>query len=85
LDVKDLEIAISGSCDMTLRGNADDQDIAISGSGDVNAAALKGATAEVAISGSGDVKLGVYWKGKDSCFRIWHRDKRLRLYLILSS
>lgn len=64
LDVKDLEIAISGSCDMTLRGNADDQDIAISGSGDVNAAALKGATAEVAISGSGDVKLGVTGKVK---------------------
>ncbi len=64
LDVKDLDIAISGSCDMTLRGKADDQEIAISGSGDVNAAALKGATAEVAISGSGDVKLGVSGKVK---------------------
>lgn len=58
-DVKDLDIAISGSSDMTLSGNADSQDIAISGSGDVDAAALKGSTAEVAISGSGDVRLGV--------------------------
>lgn len=58
-DVKELEIAISGSSDMTLKGRADEQEIAISGSGDVNAAELKGKSAEVAISGSGDVKLGV--------------------------
>lgn len=64
LDVKDLDIAISGSCDMTLRGNADAQEIAISGSGDVDASDLKGSAAEVAISGSGDVRLGVSGKVK---------------------
>lgn len=58
-DVRDLDIAISGSSDMTLKGRADEQEIAISGSGDVNAAELKGKSAEVAISGSGDVKLSV--------------------------
>jgi len=58
-DVSDLDIAISGSSDMTLKGRADEQEIAISGSGDVNAAELKGKSAEVAISGSGDVKLSV--------------------------
>ncbi|MFN0213568.1 MAG: head GIN domain-containing protein [Saprospiraceae bacterium] len=66
LYVKDLDIAISGSCDMTLKGNADAQEIAISGSGDVNATDLKGSTAEVAISGSGDVRLGVSGKIKSA-------------------
>jgi len=64
LDVKELDIAISGRSDITLSGKADMQDIAISGSGDVNASALKGSTAEVAISGSGDVRLGVSGKIK---------------------
>ncbi|GAB4496503.1 MAG: hypothetical protein OHK0019_28310 [Saprospiraceae bacterium] len=59
LDVRDLDIAISGSSDMTLKGRADEQEIAISGSGDVDAAELKGKSAEVAISGSGDMKLSV--------------------------
>lgn len=58
-DVKDLDIAISGSSDMMLKGRADKQEIAISGSGDVNASQLKGKEAAVAISGSGDVKLSV--------------------------
>lgn len=65
-DVKDLDIAISGSSDMTLKGRADEQEIAISGSGDVNASELKGNSAEVAISGSGDVKLGVNGSVKSS-------------------
>ena len=58
-DVKDLRVAISGSSDMTLKGKATKQEIAISGSGDILASDLKGSEAEVAISGSGDVKLGV--------------------------
>lgn len=58
-DVSDLEINISGSCDMTLKGTADKQQYAISGSGDVDASALKGSSADVAISGSGDVMLNV--------------------------
>lgn len=64
LEVKDLDVAISGSSDMTLSGNADTQEIAISGSGNVNARALKGTSADVAISGSGDVRLGVSGKVK---------------------
>jgi predicted ATPase len=58
-EVKKLEARISGSADMTLSGNADEQKYAISGSGDINAAALKGKSAEVSISGSGDVDLNV--------------------------
>lgn len=58
-DVGDLDINISGSCDMTLKGIADKQEYAISGSGDVDASALKGNSADVAISGSGDVSLNV--------------------------
>lgn len=58
-DVKDLSIAISGSSDMVLKGNATNQKIKISGSGDILASELKGDQAEVAISGSGNVKLGV--------------------------
>ncbi|HOY08318.1 MAG TPA: DUF2807 domain-containing protein, partial [Saprospiraceae bacterium] len=45
--------------DMTLRGMATKQEIAISGSGNIHAGDLKGHEAEVAISGSGDVELGV--------------------------
>lgn len=58
-NVADLRINISGSSDMDLRGVADDQMYAISGSGDVDAHNLKGKTASVAISGSGDVDLNV--------------------------
>lgn len=58
-DVKKLEVHISGSADMTLTGSADQQDYAISGSGDINASKLKGKSAEVSISGSGDVDLNV--------------------------
>lgn len=63
-DVRTLEVAISGSSDLTLQGKADHQKIAISGSGDVNASKLSGDTADVAISGSGNVKLGVSGKVK---------------------
>ncbi len=58
-EVKKLEVHISGSADMTLTGSADQQDYAISGSGDINASKLKGKSAEVSISGSGDVDLNV--------------------------
>ena len=58
-EVKKLEVRISGSSDMTLTGSADEQDYAISGSGDINASKLKGKSAEVSISGSGDVDLNV--------------------------
>ncbi len=63
-EVNDFEIRISGSSDMTLSGKADDQHITISGSGDVDAAKLRGKTAEVTISGSGDVDLNVSGKVK---------------------
>jgi hypothetical protein len=65
-DVKDLDVAISGSSDMTLKGSADEQEFSISGSGDVDATALKGSSAEVSISGSGDVKLNVSGKVKSA-------------------
>lgn len=58
-EVKKLDARISGSADMTLSGNADVQAYAISGSGDINASALKGKSAEVSISGSGDVNLNI--------------------------
>ena len=57
--MKKLEVSISGSSDMTLSGNADRQEYAISGSGDIKANALKGKEAAVAISGSGDVSMNV--------------------------
>lgn len=59
LDVKKLDIKISGSSDMKLRGKADKQSYSISGSGDVKASELSGSEADVAISGSGDVSLHV--------------------------
>ncbi len=58
-EVKKLKIRISGSSDMMLTGSADNQEYAISGSGDINASKLKGKSAEVSISGSGDVDLNV--------------------------
>jgi hypothetical protein len=59
MEVKDLKVNISGSADMTLKGTADSQAYAVSGSGDIDASQLKGANAMVVISGSGDVDLNV--------------------------
>ncbi len=63
-EVENFNVRISGSSDMTLSGKADDQHITISGSGDVDAAKLRGKSAEVTISGSGDVDLNVSGKVK---------------------
>lgn len=65
-DVRKLEVHISGSADMKLKGTADSQAYAISGSGDIDAQNLKGKDAEVAISGSGDVDLNVSGRVKSS-------------------
>jgi Putative auto-transporter adhesin, head GIN domain len=66
LDVKTLKVNLAGSSDVTLAGRANEQGIAISGSGDVNASNLSGTTADVAISGSGDVSLNVSGRVKSS-------------------
>ena len=65
-DVGNLELNIAGSADAKLSGKANEQHYAISGSGNVDAAELKGQTADVAISGSGDVSLNVDGKVKSS-------------------
>jgi len=52
-DVKDLDVAISGSSDMTLKGSADEQEFSISGSGDVKLNVS--GKVKSAVSGSGRV------------------------------
>ena len=52
-----LELAISGSGDITAEGHADEVDIKISGSGDINTRELTARRADVHISGSGDVRV----------------------------
>lgn len=75
-EVKDLEINIAGSADVTLKGKAAAQHIAISGSGNVDAAELSGETAEVSIAGSGDVTLNVSGKVKSSIAGSGHIDNK---------
>ena len=52
-----LELAISGSGDITAYGQADEVEIRISGSGDIDARKLIAHDAAVSISGSGDVRV----------------------------
>jgi hypothetical protein len=52
-----LDLAISGSGDMTVNGHTNRLEITISGSGDINTRALTAREASVSISGSGDVRV----------------------------
>ncbi|MBK8554970.1 MAG: DUF2807 domain-containing protein [Lewinellaceae bacterium] len=54
-----ITINMSGSGACKLRGNAEKQFFAISGSSNINATALKGESAKVSIVGSGNVDLNV--------------------------
>ncbi len=54
---KDLTLSISGSADVYLKGKAEKQEVAISGSGNLEAKDLEGKTVKVSISGSGDAKV----------------------------
>ncbi|MBZ4035006.1 DUF2807 domain-containing protein [Flavobacterium sp. 17A] len=54
VDSKSLDLALSGSGDVALKGKADSFTSKISGSGNVNASNLKSKTADVTVSGSGN-------------------------------
>jgi hypothetical protein len=66
VDVKNIKVNISGSSNVTLKGRADEQAYAVSGSGDIHAGQLKGESARTAVSGSGNVELNVSGHVKSS-------------------
>lgn len=53
-----LNLSISGSGDVTARGEARTVQVDVSGSGDIDLAALATVDADVRVSGSGDVRVG---------------------------
>lgn len=53
-----LDIAIGGSGDVSISGEANTVSVSVAGSGDVDAAGVNAGRAEVSIAGSGDVKVG---------------------------
>ncbi|HMP80981.1 MAG TPA: head GIN domain-containing protein [Pirellulaceae bacterium] len=57
LDSKRLELAISGSGNITCQGTAEELAIEIAGSGDVNCFELASRTVQVSIAGSGEVSV----------------------------
>ncbi|MBO9584525.1 MAG: DUF2807 domain-containing protein [Flavobacterium sp.] len=54
VDSKNLDLALSGSGDIVLKGKADSFTSKVSGSGNVNASNLKSQTVDVTVSGSGN-------------------------------
>jgi Putative auto-transporter adhesin, head GIN domain len=59
INTKTFTASLSGSCDLDIKGVADDASIHISGSGDISALDLKSRTTSISISGSGDAKVNV--------------------------
>ncbi len=53
-----LDIAIGGSGNVTVSGEASKLEVSVAGSGDVDAAGVNAGRAKVSIAGSGDVKVG---------------------------
>ncbi len=57
VSAKRIDVFVDGSGDMTLRGNCDDLDIKVSGSGDVMAFALEAISVDIDTNASGDCEV----------------------------